>query len=171
MFAESRYVPSDTLKSELEKLPDRLEGTWAILVLDAGAVLSPEELEWVRPLVGRWGQVTQESQGLAFWVDCYGNDGIGIHIERVGKRVRVHLENQDTWDFDVGEVQAVPDGSITLRMLNGVTLKHARSSDDKRVSRWTGVADTFGPVDGLYVHSDVMDAFPTVEPGPGECDN
>ncbi|MBN1207346.1 MAG: hypothetical protein JXB05_20860 [Myxococcaceae bacterium] len=169
VFAESRYVPSDALKSALEKLPENREGGTTALVPERHAVLSSEERSAVRQLAGRWGQVRRESQGLVFWYDCYGNDGIEIHIELLGERVGVRLESNDIWEFDVGGVRLAEDGSITLRMLTGETLKHTRSRDDKRVSHWTGLMDSFGLVDGLFVHSDEKDAFPVVGPGPGEC--
>ena len=133
--------------------------------------LSSEELGAVQQLMGRWDQLKRQSQGLVFRTDCYGNDGYHIHIEILGDRVKVRVESQDTWDFNVERVQLAKDGSLTLRMLTGETLKYARARDDKRVSHWTGRVDGLGLVDGLYVHSDVEDAFPVVVPGAGECDN
>ena len=174
VFAESRYVPSDSLKSALEKLTRNLELTRNLttdIVSEPDTALSSEELGAVRQLVGRWDKLTRQSQGLVFWTDCHGNDGYHIHIEILGDRVKVRVESQDTWDFNVDGVQLAKDGSITLRMLTGETLKYARSRDDKRVSHWTGRVDGLGLVDGLYVHSDVEDAFPVVVPGAGECDD
>ena len=133
--------------------------------------LSSKELEAVRPLVGRWDQLRRQSQKLVFLTDCHGYDGYHVHVELLGDRARVRVESQDTWDFDVAGVKLAKDGSITLRMVTGETLKYARSRDDKRVSHWSGRVKGLGLVDGLYVHSDVEGAFPVVEPAPGECDN
>jgi hypothetical protein len=152
------------LKSALEKLPEAHQHQARGLLSKLEVVLSSEEQEAIRPLMGSWGQVTREAQGLVFWVDCYGNDGTQLYIEWLGGLLRVRRATQEDLDFDVGGVQLGKDGSITLKMVTGESLKHARSRDDKRVSNWTGLAD------GLFVHEEHKDAFPLVEPAPGEYD-
>jgi hypothetical protein len=68
VFAESRYVPADALKNALEKLPQEHPYTQPLSKRDV--VLSSEQQEAIRPLMGRWEQVTREGQGHAFWEDC-----------------------------------------------------------------------------------------------------
>jgi hypothetical protein len=163
VFTESRYVPADALKNALEKLPQEHQYHQPLPKRDV--VLSAEQQEAIRPLMGRWEQVTREGQGYAFWFDCRANRGTRLRLEWHGGVLKVRRDTQEEVQFDVGGVQLARDGSITLKMVTGETLKHARSRDDKRVSSWTG-----GLADGLFVHDEVKGDFPTVEPAPGECD-
>jgi hypothetical protein len=172
VFAESRYVPSDPLKNALlEKLP---KTGLAYRLSKVYAVLPSEELGAVQQLVGTWSELARRPRGFVRSYDCYENQGLRIHIEMLGNRVKVRLESQDYIDLDVGGVQLAKDGSITLRMVSGPTLKHTISRDDKRVSRWIGTAagDLFDSytANGFFVKSALEDAFPLEGPGPGECD-
>jgi hypothetical protein len=166
VFAESRYVPPAPLKTALEKLPATQPEYRRLSKVDV--VLSPEEREAVLRLVGRWRGLARKPRGLALWRDCLGNEGTRVYIELRESRVSVGVDTQEAVEFDVGDVQLAKDGSVTLRMLDGATLKHERSRDDKRVSRLTGSGDV--SVNGLFVHDSQKDAFPLVEPAPGDCE-
>ncbi|KFA87009.1 hypothetical protein Q664_50685 [Archangium violaceum Cb vi76] len=166
VFAESRYVPPGPLKTALEKLAATHPEYRPLSKVDA--VLSPEELGTVQRLAGRWRGLARQPQGLALWRDCLGNEGTRVYIVVRENRVSVIVDTQEALEFDVGGVQLAKDGSITLRMLDGATLKHALSRDDKRASRLTGSGNV--RADGLFVHDSQKNAFPLVPPRPGECD-
>lgn len=162
VFAESRYVPSDALKSALERLPEAHGYAQKLSKLDV--VLSSKEQEALRPLLGGWNQVFRKSGSFSFWTNCHAESGVHFNIQWVEGRLRVIQSTQEDVHYDVGGVQLAKDGSITLKMMTGQSLKHVRLRDDKRVSSLTGLED------GLFVHEELRDAFPVEEPAPGECD-
>lgn len=162
VFAQSRYVPSDTLKSALEKLPK----THQTAGREINARFTPEQLEALRRLEGNWTKLERTAQGLVTGHSC--GHPLAVHLAMHEDHAQVELDlAQDSIHFDVWGVQLAKDGSITLMASNGETLKYALVPEDKRVARWTFPGkDDFK---GLFVHSDQEKAFP-VDP-PKDCDD
>ncbi|WNG13716.1 hypothetical protein [Cystobacter fuscus] len=168
VFAQSRYVPPDSLKNALAKLPEPTEMQATLSKLDL--VLSEEEETAIQQLVGTWRQPTRTSQGFVLAPDCRGHEKLRLRIEMTGHHVSVYFEDEDTFEQDVGGVQLAKDGSITFRVLDGGMIRHKISPDDNRMSlwtlNWTGMGEN-----SLFVNPSHVDDFPEVKPDPKECEN
>jgi hypothetical protein len=169
VFTQSRYVPSDALKSALEKLPEpppKQQDEESRGFSKLQGVLTAGERLMASLLMGTWTQLTRRSGRLVIQRSCAG-DPMQIRVDDLGGQVRAYLQfGEDGTDFDVVGVE-FNNGTTVFKKLNGGTLKHAISREDKRVSTWTYVE--YEPLNGLFVHSAVKDAFPVVE--PEKCDD
>ncbi|QRN97002.1 hypothetical protein JRI60_49950 [Archangium violaceum] len=158
VLAQSRYVPSDTLRNALEKSSEAHE---AMMIPSSIGVLTPEELQLASQLEGSWIGLTQQSGGLVIKHGCDGSAD-KINVRMLGEQVQIDLDSGPYGHaLDVAGVQRARDGSITFRALTGDTLTYTSRRDGTHVSNWA--FPEHAVFNGPFVDADHQDIFPVVE--------